>query len=48
VRDIALCTIIRNEAPQLREWVAFHWLQGVGRFYVYDDGSTDQPLEVRS
>jgi len=45
-RDIALCTIIRNEAKFLDEWIAFHWAQGVGKFIIYDDGSTDHPSDI--
>lgn len=44
VHDMAICTIIRNEAERLPEWIAFHYLQGVGKFIVYDDGSTDEPV----
>lgn len=45
-RDIAVCTIIRNEAATLPEWIAFHWLQGAGKFIIYDDGSIDNPTEA--
>jgi hypothetical protein len=33
-RDMAVCTIIRNEAPRLREWLAFHWVQVRVPLYV--------------
>jgi glycosyl transferase family 92 len=39
--SLAICAIFRNEAPYLAEWVSFHRLQGVERFYLYDNGSTD-------
>jgi Glycosyltransferase family 92 len=39
--ELAVCAIFRNEARYLAEWVAFHRLQGVERFYLYDNLSTD-------
>lgn len=39
--SVAVCAIFKNEAPYLREWWLFHVLQGVERFYLYDNGSTD-------
>src|SRR5436190_16826680 len=38
---LALCAIYRWEADYLREWVAFHRLVGVERFFLYDHESTD-------
>jgi hypothetical protein len=38
---LAVCAVYRDEAPYLREWVAFHKLMGVERFFLYDNGSTD-------
>jgi hypothetical protein len=45
-RDVLICSVFRNEAGVLDEFVAFHWLQGVGRFVLFDDKSVDRPLEV--
>jgi hypothetical protein len=39
--SVGICAIFKDEAPYLREWLYFHWLQGVERFYLYDNGSTD-------
>ncbi len=36
---LALCCIVKDEAPFLKEWVAFHSLLGVEHFYVYDNMS---------
>jgi hypothetical protein len=36
-----VCAIFRDEAPYLAEWVAFHRIQGVERFWLYDNLSTD-------
>jgi Glycosyltransferase family 92 len=38
---LAVCAIFRDEARYLAEWVSFHRLQGVERFYLYDNRSTD-------
>jgi Glycosyltransferase family 92 len=41
-----VCAIYRNEAPHLREWIEFHRLVGAERFFLYDNGSTDEHLDV--
>jgi hypothetical protein len=38
---LAVCAIFKNEARHIAEWVEFHFNQGVERFYLYDNGSTD-------
>ena len=38
---LAVCAIFRDEARYLAEWVAFHRVQGVERFYLYDNLSGD-------
>jgi hypothetical protein len=38
---LAICAIYRDEAQYLREWVAFHRLVGVERFYLYNNCSID-------
>lgn len=32
---LSICAIVKNEAPYLSEWLAFHRLQGVEHFYIY-------------
>lgn len=39
--EFAVCALFRDEARYLAEWVTFHRLQGVERFYLYDNLSTD-------
>ena len=39
--ELAVGAIFRDEAPYLAEWVTFHRLMGVQRFYLYDHGSVD-------
>jgi len=43
---ISVCTMVRNEAPYLEEWVAFLRSQGVDAFYLLNDGSTDDTADV--
>jgi len=38
---LALCTMVRNEAKALPEWLAFHELCGVTLFRIFDDNSDD-------
>ena len=42
-RDITFCTMIKNEARYIREWVEFHSLLGVNRFIIFDNDSNDSP-----
>jgi hypothetical protein len=43
---LAVCAIYRDEAPYLREWIEFHRLVGVERFFLYDHESVDAHLAV--
>ena len=44
---LAVCAIFKNEAPWLREWIAYHRdVLGVTRFYLYNNESTDEYQEV--
>jgi hypothetical protein len=36
---LSVCAVYRDEGPYLREWVAFHKLVGVERFYLYNNRS---------
>ncbi|CAM9267501.1 unnamed protein product [Laminaria digitata] len=38
---LALCTMFKDEAPYLEEWLQYHWLLGVSKVYMYDNGSLD-------
>jgi len=39
--DVTIAAVVRNEAPYMREWVAFHLAVGADRLLIYDNGSTD-------
>ena len=43
---LSIAAIYRNEAPYLREWIEFHRLVGVERFFLYDNESSDHHMEV--
>jgi len=43
---VAMCTLVRDEARPLREWLHHHSAVGVSRVFVYDDNSTDATAEV--
>jgi hypothetical protein len=45
-RYLSVCGLYQNEARYLREWIEFHRLVGVERFYLYDNLSTDGHLDV--
>ncbi len=38
---LSVCAVYRNEGQYLREWVAFHKIVGVERFYLYNNRSDD-------
>lgn len=44
--SLALCCIVRNESAYLKEFIAFHVLQGITFFLIYENESTDRTLEV--
>ncbi len=38
---VMLATVARNEEDYIAEWLAFHLLQGVSSFLIFDNGSDD-------
>lgn len=43
---LSACTIYRDAASYLPEWIEFHRLMGVERFFLYDNGSSDDHRAV--
>ena len=43
---LAICAVFKDEAVYLREWVEFHQLMGVERFYLYNNNSSDRYLDA--
>lgn len=38
---LAICAIAKNEGRYFKEWIEFHKMLGVEKFYIYDNDSTD-------
>ncbi|KAJ9540325.1 hypothetical protein OSB04_026831 [Centaurea solstitialis] len=45
-RRVCVCTMLRNQARFLREWVVYHSRIGVERWFVYDNNSDDEIEDV--
>ncbi|MDE6478057.1 MAG: glycosyltransferase family 92 protein [Alphaproteobacteria bacterium] len=43
---LAVAAIMKNEGPYLKEWLDFHILVGVDKFYLYDNGSDDDTKKI--
>jgi hypothetical protein len=43
---LSACAIFQDEAPYLKEWIEFHQLMGVEHFYLYNNNSHDDFIEV--
>ncbi len=43
---LAVAAIVKNEAPYLNEWISYHIRIGVGKFYIFDNDSTDCTREL--
>lgn len=43
---LSTVVIVKNEARYLQEWLDFHLIIGVEHFYIYDNDSTDNILEI--
>ena len=44
--QLSFVAIIKNEAPYIAEWLEFHRMLGVDRFYIYDNNSNDDVMDV--
>lgn len=44
--QIAACLMFYNEAYFLKEWLEYHKLIGIEHFYLFNNGSTDNYLEI--
>lgn len=43
---LSVCAIAKNEGPYFKEWIEWHHRQGVEKFYIYDNESTDCTKDV--
>ena len=46
LHNLAVVSILKNEAPYLKEWIEYHLIAGVDHFYLYDNESPDNQAEV--
>ncbi|GMJ04315.1 hypothetical protein like AT3G27330 [Hibiscus trionum] len=44
--EVCVCTMARNQARFLKEWVIYHAAIGVQRWYIYDNNSDDETDKV--
>lgn len=44
--NLSVCALFQNEAPYLKEWIEYHKLLGVEHFYLYNNNSEDNYLEI--
>lgn len=43
-----ICAIFKNEAPYFKEWLEFHKIIGIEHFYLYNNLSNDNYMDVLS
>lgn len=43
---VSICAIFRDEGKYLREWIEYHKLIGIDHFYLYNNFSKDNYLEI--
>lgn len=43
---LAICAIAKDEGPYFKEWIDWHHRNGVDKFYIYDNGSSDHTKEI--
>jgi hypothetical protein len=44
--ELAVAAIMKNEAAYLKEWIEYHRLAGVEKFYLYDNESGDDTKKI--
>jgi len=43
---LSITAIVKNEGIYFKEWIEYHRLVGVEKFYIYDNDSTDNTKEI--
>lgn len=43
---VSICCIFKNEAKYLKEWLEYHLLIGIEHFYLYNNFSDDQYMDI--
>jgi hypothetical protein len=44
--ELAVAAVMKNEGPYLKEWIEYHRMAGVEKFYLYDNESSDNTKEI--
>lgn len=44
--NLGIVVIVKNEGEYIKEWLDYHKAIGIGKVYLYDNGSTDNTIEV--
>jgi len=44
--NLTICAIFKNEGKFLKEWIEYHLMLGVEHFYLYNNNSDDNFLEI--
>lgn len=44
--NVSICAIFKDEADYMKQWIEFHRLVGVEHFYLYNNKSSDNYLEI--
>lgn len=44
--ELAITAIVKNEVAYIKEWIEFHKLVGVEKFFIYDNESSDNLYEI--
>ena len=43
---LTLCAIAKNEGRYLQEWIEYHKMLGVEKFFIYDNESADNTRKI--
>ena len=43
---LSFVAIVKNEGPYIKEWIEYHKIVGVTKFYIYDNDSKDNISEI--
>jgi len=46
MKYLSVVAVLKDESPNLQEWLDFHLSVGIEHFYLYDNGSSDGSTEV--
>ena len=44
--EISIVAIVKNEELYIKEWIEYHKLIGINKFYIYDNESTDNTKKI--